>query len=117
MAKQFTTIKQCEEAIHNSGGFVTEAARQLGISQPALSKRINSSERLKQAMAETRERYLDLAESRLISAIKGGESWAICFYLKCKGKERGYIERQQIDANVTGDITIAKGYPTNVQTD
>jgi len=112
MARQNRTVEQCAEAIRNAGGFITIAAKQLGISQPGLSRRIQKSEKLKEVLAETREQYLDLAESKLISAVKGGESWAICFYLKCKGKDRGYVERQQVDATVDGGITvIGRGHP------
>lgn len=100
MAKQFTTIDQCEDAIRKAGGFISHAAKQLGISQPALSKRIGRSARLKQVLDDTREQYLDLAESKLLKKIQDEDLGAICFYLKCKGKERGYIERQIVDANI-----------------
>ena len=42
--------------------------------------------------------HLDIAEDSLIKAVKGGEAWAVCFYLKCKGKARGYIERESVAA-------------------
>lgn len=34
------TITQIETALEATGGFITDAARKLGISQPAVSKRI-----------------------------------------------------------------------------
>jgi len=76
------TTKQCVEAIHNSGGFITPAAKQLNISQAALSKRIKKSKALQQVLAETKEQYLDLAETQLIKAVRDREAWAISFYLK-----------------------------------
>lgn len=97
MARQITTVKDCAQALRNTGGFITAAAKQLGISQPALSKRISKSAKLKAVVEETKEQYLDLAESQLVKAIKDRESWAICFYLKCKGKQRGYVEKQEVD--------------------
>ena len=97
MARQSRTVEQCAEAIRNAGGFITVAAKQLGMSHPALSKRVKNSETLQQVLNETKEQYLDLAESQLIKAVKDRESWAICFYLKCKGKKRGYIEKQELD--------------------
>ena len=36
---------------------------------------------------------MDLAESALKRAVLAGEGWAVCFALKCQGKNRGYVER------------------------
>ena len=45
---------------------------------------------------EVREGLLDFAEHQLLSNIKDGKTAEILFYLKTKGKARGYIERQEI---------------------
>lgn len=39
---------------------------------------------------------LDFAESCLMKSIKNGSDTATIFYLKTKGKKRGYIERQEL---------------------
>lgn len=46
---------------------------------------------------EISEVSLDFAESKLHSLIKQENPAAIFFYLKTKGKRRGFIERQQIE--------------------
>ena len=46
---------------------------------------------------EVREGLLDFAEHQLLSNIKDGKTAEILFYLKTKGKKRGYIERSEID--------------------
>ena len=46
---------------------------------------------------EVREGLLDFAEHQLLSNIKDGKTAEILFYLKTKGKARGYIERQEVD--------------------
>jgi hypothetical protein len=38
----------------------------------------------------------DLAEMKLLSAIREGKTAELLFYLKTKGKKRGYVERQEI---------------------
>ena len=48
---------------------------------------------------------LDFAESQLHKQIGDGSTAATIFYLKTKGKKRGYIERQE--------ITGADGMPNN----
>ena len=39
---------------------------------------------------------LDVAETALLAAVAKGEAWAVCFYLKCKGKARGWTERAEV---------------------
>tara|TARA_R100000742_G_C4254682_1_gene72701 strand:+ start:541 stop:879 length:339 start_codon:yes stop_codon:yes gene_type:complete len=45
---------------------------------------------------EVKEGLLDFAEHQLLANIKSGRTAEILFYLKTKGKSRGYIERQEI---------------------
>jgi hypothetical protein len=62
-------------------------------------------EETKRAYDNENEGLLDLAESKLIENINKNDDTAIIFYLKTKGKNRGYIERQEIDIeskNITG---------------
>jgi DNA-binding Xre family transcriptional regulator len=101
-------LSQYEEAIRKSGGFLTHAAKMLGVSVQAVHQRIKSSERLQKVYTETKEQYLDLAESKLIQKIKADDLGAICFFLKCQGKDRGYIERWQ------GEISGRDGGPIKV---
>ncbi len=105
------TIEQIEQALISNGGWFTQAAKALGCSHQAISKRVQQSERLQRAVEDTKARYLDLAESKLVEAIKNGESWAICFYLKCQGRQRGYVEKAKVDANINAQepLVIEKG--------
>jgi hypothetical protein len=49
-----------------------------------------------QLCEDIEERNLDLAEMKLLSAIREGKTAELLFYLKTKGKKRGYVERQEI---------------------
>jgi hypothetical protein len=51
---------------------------------------------VKEAIEEQRGLLLDTAERMLYRAIEKGEPWAICFFLKCQGKARGYIEKYDV---------------------
>jgi|32_taG_2_1085360.scaffolds.fasta_scaffold03787_3 hypothetical protein len=48
------------------------------------------------AVDEIQDFALDEVEDALFSQIKDGSTAATIFYLKTKGKKRGYIERQEI---------------------
>lgn len=106
------TIEQIEKALIANGGWYTKTAAALGVSHQAISKRVAQSERLQKVVDDVKAKYLDLAENKLLQKINDGDLGAICFYLKCQGKHRGYIERQQIDTTISGGITvIGRGYP------
>ena len=77
------------------GGFISYAAKMLGCSQSNISQRVKKSPYLQEVLHDCTCDHLDLAEHQLITKIKDGELGAICFYLKCKGKHRGYIEKMQ----------------------
>ena len=96
---KYITIKEIEIALRTTMGFQTQAAELLGISQQAISKRIKASPHLQTVIKEIREKELDHAEFNLQKLIKAGNFQAICFYLKCQGKNRGYVERieQQVE--------------------
>ena len=81
------------KALAKSRGFVSGAAKVLGMSSRRIYERIQASEALNQALKDIREENLDMAENKLLDAVEKRQAWAVCFYLKCQGKKRGYIEQ------------------------
>jgi hypothetical protein len=53
-----------------------------------------------QVLDETKEANIDMAETKLLTAVQHGELPAIFFFLKCQAKHRGYIEKKELEANV-----------------
>lgn len=90
------TNKQIIDALNKSGGIVAGAAKMLGMNRSALSRRIGKSPELKAAYEDVQESTLDLVESKLLGEIQGGNITAMIFYLKCKGKKRGFVERYEL---------------------
>lgn len=89
------TLKKSQmlEALEKSLGVVTTAAQKVGISRRQHYNWLKSDPAYCEAVAEINNISLDLAESKLFTAVNNGELSAIIFFLKCKGKKRGYIER------------------------
>jgi hypothetical protein len=102
-----------KQALWNSWGNISLAAESLGVKRQNLSVRIHQSKELEIALVENSDRLVDLAENKLIALLtrkdKDGHSdpepSAVFFALKCKGKRRGYVERQELEhsGKVDGD--------------
>lgn len=85
------------EALEKSLGIVTTAAKTVGIDRTTHYKWMESDPEYKAAVESIGDIALDFAESKLHKSIENGSDTATIFYLKTKGKKRGYIERQEID--------------------
>jgi hypothetical protein len=81
------------KAIQQSKGLLTLAAAKAGVTYSTVWRYARDFPSVKQAVEESKEGMLDLAEGKLFQAINSGNMTAIIFFLKTKGKERGYIER------------------------
>ena len=84
------------KALHETNGLLTLAAKATGLGYRTVQRYVAEFPSVREAVQESKESMIDLAESKLFESITKGEAWAICFYLKTQAKQRGYIERQEI---------------------
>lgn len=77
-------------------GMVYLAAAVVGCDPDTIYHRAKSSARVKAVMRSERGKVVDTAEMKLFDAIEAGESWAVQMALKTLGKDRGYVERQEV---------------------
>lgn len=91
------------KSLSESRGLIAVAARKLGVERSTIYRRVTKSPQLRQALEDAREFTTDVAEAKLFQAIEQGEAWAVCFYLKTQGKERGYAEKREIDHTTGGE--------------
>lgn len=102
-----TSAKKAIVAIKQSQGFVTTAAKKLGISRTQLYNIINKHSTVKEALIDAREEMKDFAEAQLFKNIRDGKETSLIFYLKTQAKERGYVERQEISGADGGPIALS----------
>tara|TARA_R100000655_G_scaffold103039_1_gene149219 strand:+ start:1548 stop:1901 length:354 start_codon:yes stop_codon:yes gene_type:complete len=87
------------KALEKSLGVVTVACKQSNTPRSTYYKWLKEDEEFAKEVKEIENIALDFAESQLHSQMRDGNTSATIFYLKTKGKKRGYIERQELDVN------------------
>jgi predicted transcriptional regulator len=95
-----------EEQLRKLDGSQAAVARFFGVTRQAVSKLVAAHPALQDACRDAREGMKDEAESSLYRAVKDGQAWAVCFFLKTQAKDRGYIERQEIEHQATNRLVI-----------
>ena len=93
------------QALENSLGVVTVACKQSDTPRSTYYKWLKKDEQFAKDVKEIENIALDFAESQLHTQMKDGNTSATIFYLKTKGKRRGYIERSELDLT-SGDEPI-----------
>lgn len=88
--------KKLLDCLEKSLGVVTTACKKANISRTQHYEWLNEDHHYAKAVDDIQEMVLDFTESQLYSQVAGGNTVAILFLLKTKGKKRGYIERNEI---------------------
>ena len=100
--------KEVEAALESSAGIVKYAAQKLRVSRQTLyryfRKKPEKWDAFRDALCED---CLDDAEHAILQKIKEKDVACIIFYLKTKGKHRGYVENQKVDLNHSLDARKA----------
>lgn len=87
-------------------GVIQPAADAVGISRQQVLVWRHKDPEFAKAFDEISEVALDFAESKLLKLIDGMDTTATIFYLKTKGKRRGYVEKQEIEASIEGSVSF-----------
>lgn len=80
-------------------GIVSDACKAIGISRQQFYEWKEKDPEFAKAVVDVNEEVIDYVEGRLLSSIKGtgpGAVTAQIFYLKCRAKIRGYVERVEL---------------------
>lgn len=99
------TKKQKEDllkAFEASLGNVSSACKKCNLTRMTFYNYYNNDEAFKHQVDEVNESLLDFAETALLKNIKEGKETSLIFYLKTKGKSRGYVEKTESDVNING---------------
>ena len=87
---------------------VSATCKQVNITRKQFYNWYNNIPEFQEAIEEARESLLDFAETKLHQNIMNGNEASIFFFLKTKGKKRGYVERQEITGSDGRDFILPK---------
>lgn len=136
MDKTDNNKKAVLKCLEESRGIVTTACQNANISRSQFYEWQNTDPEFKAAVEAVNESAIDHVESKLLEKINGVQmaakvnedgkpvtytlppsDTAIIFFLKCKAKKRGYIEKSEMDLNLTGQVPIQIIMPPDEQPD
>lgn len=120
MSEQVDTKKEILGALETKYGIVSEACRSIGLSRSTFYDWLSNDSEFKASVDEIKETALDYVEGKLFQKISGvtmkgkgpdeedvfqlaPSDTAIIFYLKTKGRGRGYIEHSTMDVTSGGE--------------
>lgn len=102
--KTHTIKENMLKALIKTLGVVSVAAKSIGktdLESESLRRQhyewLKKDEDYAEQVASIENIALDFAESQLHKQIQNGEVASTLFYLKTKGKKRGYVERQEVE--------------------
>jgi len=100
--KTDTSKRAMVSALESTLGIVSTACKKVGINRCTHYEWYNEDEDYKAQVDGVNELAIDFAESALHQQIESGNPTSTIFYLKTKGKKRGFVEKTEIEH--TGDL-------------
>ena len=84
-------------ALEKHLGVVTSACKEVKCNRSTFYKYYNNDSKFRDKVDELQNVALDFVESKLFNQIKNENPTSTIFYLKTKGKKRGYLEHQVLE--------------------
>lgn len=103
------TAEQVIDALRESHGNMSLAARKLKVSRQAILHYVNTYPTVKAAHDEAADAVTDYAEGHLVNGVMKGQWEQVRYWLESKGRSRGYgrVDRIEHSGPQGGPIPIA----------
>lgn len=92
------------KAFAQSRGIIAPACKAVSINRTTYYDWMERDPAFAESVEAIRQEQIDTVESALLNKIEGGDTTAVIFYLKTKGKERGYSERTELTGRDGKDL-------------
>ena len=107
------SISKILSVYEKKGCNVTDTCAEMGFSRTHFYRLKKKHNKLEQGIKDADESMIDIAESELMKLIKSGNLVATMFFLKTKGKSRGYTMNLDINAELKGYEPVQIILPSN----
>ena len=87
------------KALEKSLGIVTPACKEVGISRQTYHRWYSDDDEFKRKVDDINDVQADFVENQLFKKIKEGSERSILFYMRYKGKNRGYTDSIDITSD------------------
>ena len=96
--------KELIKAMEICHGVISDACLSVGLSRATYYDYYNNDPEFKESVDQVESTVLDYVEGKLFKLIEKGDVASTLFYLKTKGKKRGYVERNEVTGADGKDI-------------
>lgn len=95
------------DALDKAFGNISAACLQCNIARRTYYRWLEDDPKFAEEVRIIEEGNIDYVESKLFEQIRHGNVTAQIFYLKTKGRSRGYIEGYEVDSHVTSNFNLS----------
>lgn len=95
-------------AYDKSMGNISSACRTVNVSRETFYRFKREDPDFAERVTEIDESNLDFAETILLKNIREGKETSLIFFLKTKGRDRGYVERVENDITINPFLELMK---------
>ncbi|MGM9779934.1 MAG: hypothetical protein ACI3ZD_16615 [Prevotella sp.] len=93
-------IEKIIQIYEKKGCNITATCTALGIARKTFYEWREKKKKLAEGLEAAEEAIIDFAESKLVEHINNDDVQALIFFLRTKGKKRGYVEKTETDVNL-----------------
>ncbi|KEQ31198.1 hypothetical protein N180_02820 [Pedobacter antarcticus 4BY] len=97
------TPEKFQSVLKSKAGNVSEVAKAFKVTRKTVYNWINGNKKFMEIFEDQIESLIDFAESKLLKSINNGSDTATIFFLKTRGKSRGYVEKSEVDHTTKGE--------------
>ena len=104
------TIKNKDDvlqALRLTKGIVTQACKNANVNRSTFYRWCSEDEDFAKGYKDVLEEQKDFVEGCLLDNIEAGKETSIIFYLKSKAKDRGYVEKQEIEHSGSTSVDLS----------
>lgn len=101
--------------LKDAKGIISYACEKVGVSRSTYYNWHSKDADFKEKADEITEAIIDTVESKLLSKIQDEDLTAIIFFLKTKGRDRGYVERREQEVSFNQFEQLMKDLPDDAE--